>query len=101
MVSDIDFRLTRLESKTDKKFGGPSDNSPPAISGIPLAAGVNQIGESTGGPIISSGKPSILGKISEESLSGKSRVFSLDWIATNQILFLFRSSRCSFAQMAG
>ena len=69
LVSDIDFRLTRLESKTDKKFGGPSNNSPPNISGVPLAAGVNQIGESTGGPIISSGKPSILGKISEESLS--------------------------------
>ena len=69
LVSDIDFRLTRLENFTKRNTTGPSRAKSGALSPVPRVAGVEQVGASTGGPIVSSDKPGILGKISEENLS--------------------------------
>jgi len=68
LVGDIDFRLTRLESVAGRKNQGAVIGQP-SVGTVPQAAGVEQVGPSTGGPIISSGKPAILGKIDETNLS--------------------------------
>ncbi len=74
LVSDIDFRLTRLENVAGGNGGGQSlVNREPTLSAVPRAAGVKKIGTPTGGPVVSSGKPSILGKISETNLSALKR----------------------------
>ena len=68
LVGDIDFRLTRLESVSGRKNQDVVTGQP-SVGSAPRAAGVEQIGPSTGGPVISSGKPTILGKINETHLS--------------------------------
>ncbi len=73
LVSDIDFRLTRLESVAGGNDGRDAAVKEPTLFAAPRAAGVKQIGPSTGGPIISSSKPGILGKISETNLSAVKR----------------------------
>ncbi len=68
LVSDIDFRLTRLEnaaSEGGKRFLGAKEQN---LSAAPQAIGVKTIGAPTGGPIVSSGKPGVLGEISETNL---------------------------------
>tara|TARA_B100000315_G_scaffold237285_2_gene253929 strand:- start:5358 stop:6443 length:1086 start_codon:yes stop_codon:yes gene_type:complete len=79
LVVDIDFRLTRLESGAVRPgqagAGGQLQRplGPPTVSAVPRAAGVQQIGPTTGGPVVTSGKPSTLGKISETDLSSVQR----------------------------
>jgi tol-pal system protein YbgF len=83
LVSDIDFRLTRLESGARPQAGQLGGQprqfqrpvGPPTVSSVPRAAGVQQIGPTTGGPVFSSssGKPATLGNISETDLSSVQR----------------------------
>ena len=82
LVVDIDFRLTRLESGAPRSGlpGQPGAAGqlqrpfgPPTVSAVPRAPGVQQIGPTTGGPVVTSGKPSTLGKISETDLSSVQR----------------------------
>ena len=79
LVGDIDFRLSRLESGAVRSgvaqgiSQGGVPAGPPTVSSVPRAAGVQQIGPSTGGPVVSSGKPGTLGKISETDLSSVQR----------------------------
>jgi tol-pal system protein YbgF len=76
LVVDIDFRLTRLEGGAVRP-GAPGQVQaplgPPTVSGVPRTAGVQQIGPTTGGPVVTSGAPSTLGKISETDLSSVQR----------------------------
>ena len=76
LVVDIDFRLTRLEGAAVRP-GTPGQVQaplgPPTVSSVPRAAGVQQIGPTTGGPVVTSGAPSTLGKISETDLSSVQR----------------------------
>jgi tol-pal system protein YbgF len=71
LVSDLDFRLSRLEGGAARPSSVPV--GPPTVSSVPRAAGVQQIGPSTGGPVVSSGKPGTLGSISETELSAVQR----------------------------
>jgi tol-pal system protein YbgF len=71
LVSDLDFRLSRLEGGAARPGSVPA--GPPTVSSVPRAPGVQQIGPSTGGPVVSSGKPGTLGSISETELSAVQR----------------------------
>ena len=74
LVSDIDFRLSRLEAGGARPMGaGNVPAGSPTVSSVPRPAGVQQIGPSTGGPIVTSGKPGTLGSISETDLSAVQR----------------------------
>ncbi len=79
LVSDIDFRLSRLEGGAVRPGNAPGNLTgnvpagPPTVSSVPRVAGVQQIGPSTGGPVLSSGQPGTLGKISETDLSAVQR----------------------------
>jgi len=64
LVSDIDFRLTRIESSP-----GFLKAKEKTLSTAPRAGGVESIAPSTEGPIVSSRTPSVLGEISEANLS--------------------------------
>ena len=67
LVSDIDFRLTRLESVGKVSVGSPSATEK-NLSAVPRTTDVKRIGPATGGPVVSSVKPGILGEISETNL---------------------------------
>jgi tol-pal system protein YbgF len=69
LVSDIDFRLTRLESAASEGGGGGMAAKEQNLSSAPRASGVKNIGPPTDGPVVFSGKPGILGEISEANLS--------------------------------
>ena len=69
LVSDIDFRLTRLESAASEGGGGGMAAKEQNLSSATRALGVKNIGPPTDGPPVFSGKPGILGEISEANLS--------------------------------
>jgi tol-pal system protein YbgF len=68
LVSDIGFRLNRLENTTSRSVGGGAATEQ-NLSAAPLAIGEKKIGPSTEGPLVSSGKPGVLGEISEANLN--------------------------------
>lgn len=75
LVSDIDFRLSRLEGGAVQSGSVPV--GPPSLSAVPKIPGVQQIGPSTGGAVVSSlpgaRQPGSLGQISETDLSATQR----------------------------
>lgn len=75
LVSDIDFRLSNLEARVGNSQGGVQQGQvgqplgQPKMTAAPRAAGVQRVGPQSGGPVLSSGKPQILGSVSETDLS--------------------------------
>jgi tol-pal system protein YbgF len=75
LTGDISFRLDRLEKGLALPGVVQEGNAggSPTVSSLPNVASVEQISPSTGGPIMSSGKPRVLGQISEENVSAVQR----------------------------